>query len=278
MTSFILLLEEIKKDHQRILKLSPYEDQYNWNELEFPLAIQKKGKFERNNPVIAVNVLFNKKERIYTACWSELNRNDWAYWCVKNGTWGSRKMSHLPQRVQWPREVRDHCQYTDLYRWTAHNNCNLKYLIPDHISIVSHNLRGYEAHLFIRELGKKFNENDIGVSNEDCKEVGKNIQLRFIDSYRFLASSLDKLASNLMMIGVSTLGSFTRKRKFLGLWDARVYTDTIIWMAGKNLKRLLKIWSLPLKNAFYSKVNTKGISDQDHEHDSRFGISWRKRP
>ena len=82
---------------------------------------------------------------------------------------------------------------------------------------MSHNLSGYEAHLFIRELGKKFNENDIGVSNEDCKEVGKNIQLRFIDSYRFLASSLDKLASNLMMIGVSTLGSFTRKRKFLGL-------------------------------------------------------------
>ena len=69
MTSFILLLEEIKKDHQRISKLSPYEDQYNWNGLEFALAIQKIDKFERNNPGIAVNVLFNKKERICTACW-----------------------------------------------------------------------------------------------------------------------------------------------------------------------------------------------------------------
>ena len=36
-----------------------------------------------------------------------------------------------------------------------------------------------------------------GVTNEDGKEVRKNIQLRVIDSYRFMASSLYKLASNL---------------------------------------------------------------------------------
>ena len=117
------------------------------------------------------------------------------------------------------KKVRDHCHYTGEYRGAAHNNCNLKYKIPDHFPIVFHNLSGYDAHLFIKELGRRFNKNDIGVIAEnkekyisfnvkinvklagvrdkDGKEVHKNIRLRFIDSFRFMASDLDKLASNL---------------------------------------------------------------------------------
>ena len=51
--------EEIKKDHQRISRLRPYEKQYNWEGLEFPVSIKKIDKFEKNNPGIAVNVLFS---------------------------------------------------------------------------------------------------------------------------------------------------------------------------------------------------------------------------
>ena len=115
--------------------------------------------------------------------------------------------------------TKDHCYYMGFFRGAAHNNCNLKYRIPDHIPIVFHNLNGYDAHLFIKELGKRFNKNDIGViaeneekyirfnvkinvklagvSNKDGTGVCRNIQLRFIDSCRFMALGLDKLASNL---------------------------------------------------------------------------------
>ena len=49
-------------------------------------------------------------------------------------------------------KVRDHCHYTGCYRGPAHMKCNLQYKIPSYIPIIFHNLLGYDAHLFIKEL------------------------------------------------------------------------------------------------------------------------------
>ena len=69
------------------------------------------------------------------------------------------------------KKVRDHCHYTSEYRGAAHNNCNLKYKIPDHIPIVFHNWSGYDAHLFFKELGRKFNKEDISVIAEEIHQL-----------------------------------------------------------------------------------------------------------
>ena len=120
-------------------------------------------------------------------------------------------------------KVRDHCHYTGQSRGPAHMNCNLRYKIPSCIPIIFHNLSRYDAHLFIRELGKKFDKGKIGVIAENTEKYisfqvnvvvdwsedewgkikEKKIQLRFIDSIRFMASSLDALSSNL--VGVSEM-------------------------------------------------------------------------
>ena len=116
-------------------------------------------------------------------------------------------------------KVRDDCHYTGEYRGAAHSSCNLKYKIPGYIPIVFYNLGGYDAHLFIRKLGKNFNRSDIGciaekkekyisfnvrikvklagVFDEDGCDVYKNIKLRFIDSFRFQSKSLDELSKTL---------------------------------------------------------------------------------
>jgi len=65
--------EEINNNPERITKLKPFAERYNWGGLEFPVALNKIGKFEKNNPEIAVNVLFASQKSIYIAHRSDYN-------------------------------------------------------------------------------------------------------------------------------------------------------------------------------------------------------------
>ena len=116
-------------------------------------------------------------------------------------------------------KVRDHCHYTGKYRGPAHNNCNLRYRIPSYIPVIAHNSAGYDAHLFMKELAKHFD--DIGVISKNKEEyitfsvkipvdkyIDKNgeekdrlMELRFVDSLKFMATSLDSLTRNLVSSG-----------------------------------------------------------------------------
>ena len=110
------------------------------------------------------------------------------------------------------RGVRDHCHYSGLYQRAAHSSCNLQYKIPSYIPVVFHNLTGYDAYLFIRELAK--HTTDSGKNTKDYisfslkvevdkyldregNERTKEMELRFIDSIKFMSSSLDSLVNNL---------------------------------------------------------------------------------
>ena len=50
--------EKIKKDPQRISKIKPFIDNYNWKDIEFPSYSKDWKKFEQNNKTIALNILF----------------------------------------------------------------------------------------------------------------------------------------------------------------------------------------------------------------------------
>ena len=150
--------------------------------------------------------------------------------------------------------------------------------------MVCHNLSSYDAHLFIKELGRRFNKNDIEViaenkekyislnvkinvklarvNNKDGTEVRKNIRLRFIDSCGFMASSLDKLASNLDEDQCKHLREFYKEDEVFRLMRRKgVYPYEYMDEWNK-----FEETSLPPKDTFYSRLNIKGISDQDHEH------------
>ena len=50
--------DKINKDPQRISKIKPFIDQYNWNDIDFPSTGKDWKKFELNNESIALNILY----------------------------------------------------------------------------------------------------------------------------------------------------------------------------------------------------------------------------
>ena len=182
--------------------------------------------------------------------------------------------------------VRDHCHYTARYRGPAHMKCNLQYKISSYIPIVFHNLSGYDAHMFIKELAAYSTEGEkmgvIAKNKEDyiCfsikvevdKYIDKNgiekskeIELRFIDSFKFMSSSLDSLVNNLAHGGGKFFGFeeyYENQYKLLirkGIYPYEYMTN----------RDKFKETKLPLREAFYSKLNMTGVREEDYEHAHR---------
>ena len=110
--------------------------------------------------------------------------------------------------------VSDHCHLIGRYRGPVHSNCNLNYKNLLYIPIVFHNLLGYNAHFIIKEIATAYEvrvdvlpitkEKYIFTKHVDStKDKTENNsqrnceKYRFIDSFKFLSTSLDKLASYL---------------------------------------------------------------------------------
>ena len=97
-------------------------------------------------------------------------------------------------------KVHDDFHISGKYRGAAYEACNLKLRIyPNRIKVpvVFHNLRGYDGHLIMAEMGKtKSNErNKIScIPNNMEKHMTFRIgQLQMMDSLQFLNFSLDSL-------------------------------------------------------------------------------------
>lgn len=100
----------------------------------------------------------------------------------------------------------DHCHLTGSYRGATHSYCNIKFRLPKFLPVFFHNLAGYDAHLFIRKLGEmsgninvipKTKENYISFTKYFAIGQKEYMPVRFVDSFKFLGTSLEKVADNL---------------------------------------------------------------------------------
>ena len=100
-------------------------------------------------------------------------------------------------------KVSDHDHLTGKYRGAAHNICNIncRQRSSSFVPIFFHNFSGYDCHLIFQELllqafEKGYEPKMIPKSMENYVSIQVGC-LRFLDSYRFLSSSLDKLVRSL---------------------------------------------------------------------------------
>ena len=175
------------------------------------------------------------------------------------------------------KKVRDHCHFTGKYRGAAHNLCNLQFKKPKFTPVIFHNLSGYDAHLFVKNLAKSVGDikcipnkeekyisfsKDIIVEEyeKDGKKHEIKHEIRFLDSFKFMASSLEGLVGNLGLEKlIQTKKEFGEKVKLISRKGIYPYD----YMNG--IKKFSEE-KLPPKEKLFSKLNDCNISDEDYNH------------
>ena len=167
--------------------------------------------------------------------------------------------------------VRDHCHITGKYCGSAHNACNLKLQISAEkikIPVMFHNLKVYDSHFIINELGELISEGQnisidiIPCNAEKYMAFYINKHLSLIDCFQFMSSSLEKLAGNLSEERfIYTKEYFNDERQFNLMKGKGVYSYDYMDSFDK-----FNDTALPQKKDFYSLLNDEDISDDDYNH------------
>ena len=174
--------------------------------------------------------------------------------------------------------VRDHCHITGKYRGSAHQDCNLKLQIkPETIKIpvIFHNLRGYDSHFIMQEIGKIAKEHTY--INKKGEKVEMNINcipnnmekymafmlgnhLVFLDSFQFMSSSLDNLIKNLPDEAFKYTKQEFEKEQFNLMKQKGIYPyDHMDSFDRFNETKL------PVQQEFYSILNNEHITDEQYK-------------
>ncbi|XP_031789251.1 uncharacterized protein LOC107981634 [Nasonia vitripennis] len=166
-------------------------------------------------------------------------------------------------------KVRDHCHLTGKYRGPAHATCNLNYQDSKIVPVVFHNLSGYDAHFIITDVSNHFpGQIDLLPLTKEkyisfTKHVeNSKIKIRFLDSFRIMPTSLEKLASYLQDYSIVN-------KEFSDLSTTQI---NLLTRKGVLPYEYISSWEkleeckLSEKEDFFSILNDSSISDRDYEH------------
>ena len=188
-------------------------------------------------------------------------------------------------------KVAHHDHITGMFIASLCNSCNLDYQYKKFLPVYLHNLKGYDAHLFINSI-HKYGEINGEVScipnNEEryisfskkikvdeyfCRKTNKmkaiTFEIRFLDTIAFMNSSIESLVSNLRK-GCNTprllrsafpnsAKHFTDDEQLELMTQKGIYPYDFIDSYDK-----LNVKTLPSREAFYSKLYGNECSVEDY--------------
>ena len=187
-------------------------------------------------------------------------------WNFKNPT----GTCHFCKKPCGDDRVRDHDHITGKYRGRAHNKCNLeegkkntrRYKVP----VIFHNLKNYDGHLIIQNVGEHTSKIDVIPQNYEKYISFSFDHFKFLDSAAFLAASLDTLASNLY-----DGGKGKHKFKHSLKYNDKEHIDLLL-KKGVFPYDYMTDWGvfddtqLPPIDDFFSRLNDQNCSEDDYKH------------
>ncbi|CAH3140314.1 unnamed protein product [Porites evermanni] len=290
----------------RLTDSKKYENSLNTNGITFPMKLKDISKFEKLNPEIpgingivpnitikpiiytknnnddnVAEIFVNKLEEVTKSIYNDFYIQPKPLRLTKEEqiSFNKENFCHICEMELETDKVRDHCHFTGKYRGAAHNKSNLKCRKPMILPVIFHNLQGYDAHLFIKQLAclqgdlnciptteEKYISFSKKIKVDEYKSkitgemVSLNFEVRFLDSFKFLQTSLANLVSNLQPEDFHNTNHVFKKnvdlltRKGVYPYD---YVSSLEKLSEKNL---------PPKEEFYSYLNDEGISEDDYQH------------
>jgi len=167
-----------------------------------------------------------------------------------------------------------------VFRGAANNECNLNYMCLRTIPVAFHNMSNYDAHIIIKDIAHCA-EGSIHIILENTEKYiaitksvdDSTVKFRFIDTFRLMASSLEKLASYLPDYPIL-------RQQMQHLTEAQIQ---LITRKGVFPYDYLDSWdklndtALPTKDKFRSLLTGNDISDAEYayalEVSRRLGIT-----
>jgi len=159
---------------------------------------------------------------------------------------------------------RDHCHFSGQFRGFAHRGCNLNYKPNFYIPVVIHNLSGYDSHIILKHLSNTLIQKINIIPMNTQKMLSFTLDnLKFIDSFLFLNSSLQTLTENLQ----NSNYPFKAFNDFFSRYKNRnlLQQKGVFPYSYFKSKSVLEETALPAKEFFFNNLTNSNITEKEYE-------------